>query len=97
MTHAYYDQIQVTLAADGRPTTICWRGITYRVSHLNKPWHLMDREWEPPKASGASGGSTGPSDRTYYRVSCGSAHVELVCEIYFEAVGGGWILERVYD
>lgn len=108
MTHAYYHRIAVT-CADGKPATIHWRSITYRVVHLNEPWHLIDREWEAPDAPDAPGmlstpgmpggdtGHSGHSDRTYYRVRCVSAHEDLTCEIYFEAVGQVWILERVYD
>jgi hypothetical protein len=46
MAHVYYQPIRVTLA-DGKPATIHWRGITYRVLELNEPWRLMDRWWEP--------------------------------------------------
>ena len=104
MTHADHQPIGVTLA-DGKPATICWRGITYRVLELNEPWHLMDRWWEPPPPEqpgqpgqpGTPGSGTGRSDRTYYRLRCVSAHEDLTCEVYFEAVGAVWILERVYD
>ncbi len=94
MTHAYQQPIQVTLTTDGQPASIHWRGITYQVLHLNEPWHLIDHEWEPPSIPGDG---LGRSDRTYYRLRCASAHEDLTCEIYFEAVGGVWILERVYD
>jgi hypothetical protein len=96
MTHAYRHLIQVTLIGD-KPTTLCWRGVTYQVLHVNEPWHLMDREWEPLGAPGASGDGAGRSDRTYYRLRCASTHEDLTCEIYFEAADGRWILERVYD
>ena len=43
MTHVYYHPITVTLAHDGRPATLYWRGRTYRVLELNEPWRLMDR------------------------------------------------------
>ena len=50
-------------------------------------------------------GQKGRSDRTYYRLRCvslsASTHEDLTCDlycdIYFEAVSGVWILERVYD
>lgn len=97
MTHVYYQPITVTLA-DGKPATLHWRGITYRVLELNEPWRLMDRWWEAP---GTPGADTGRSDRTYYRLRCmslsASTNEDLTCDIYFEAVGGVWILERVYD
>lgn len=111
MTHVYYHPIAVTLA-NGKPATIHWRGITYRVLEINEPWHLMDRWWEqagkpsmpvaPSKGMGGTGynghnGYSGRSDRTYYRLRCVSAHEDLTCDIYFEAIGGAWILERVYD
>jgi Family of unknown function (DUF6504) len=102
MTHVYYHPITVTLAG-GIPTSLHWRGIIYRVLEVNEPWHLMDRWWEPSGASGNSDTSAAPlggqhrSDRTYYRLRCASAHEDLTCEIYFEAVGGVWVLERVYD
>lgn len=97
MTHVYYQPITVTLA-DGKPATLHWRGITYRVLELNEPWHLMDRWWEAP---GTPGADNGRSDRTYYRLRCmslsASTNEDLTCDIYYEAVGGVWILERVYD
>ncbi len=93
MTHVYYQPITVTLA-DGKPATLHWRGLTYRVLDLNEPWSLMDRWWEP---AGNPGADNGRSDRTYYRLRCTSTHEDLTCDIYFEAVGGVWILERVYD
>jgi hypothetical protein len=93
MSRAYHHPIQVTLV-DGKPVTLCWRKITYRVLHRNEPWHLLDRWWEQ---AGEPGSGTGRSDRTYYRLHCASAHSELTCEIYFEAVSSMWILERVYD
>lgn len=102
MTHVYYQPIQVTLT-DGKPATIHWRGLTYRVLEINEPWRLMDRWWEPagnpdiPGASTDHQGRNGRSDRTYYRLHCASANEDLTCDIYFEAVGGVWILERVYD
>ena len=102
MTHVYYHPIAVTLA-DGKPATIHWRGITYHVLEINEPWHLMDRWWESPRVPRASGDNahTGRSNRTYYRLRCvstgASVHEDLTCDIYFEAVGALWILERVYD
>jgi Domain of unknown function (DUF6504) len=102
MTHVYYHPIAVTLAK-GKPATLRWRGITYRVLEINEPWHLMDRWWEHSDSSipGIDGkdhkGHKGRSDRTYYRLRCVSAHEDLTCDIYFEAIGEVWILERVYD
>ncbi len=96
MTHVYYHPIKVTLSGD-RPTSLQWRGITYRVLDVNEPWHLMDRWWEPSGTQEALVGGQHRSDRTYYRVRCISAHEDLTCEIYHEAIGGVWILERVYD
>jgi hypothetical protein len=106
MTHVYYHPIRVTLA-NGKPATIHWRGLTYRVLEVNEPWRLMDRWWEPtdpagkPVIPGDSTGHKGRSDRTYYRLRCvslsASAPEDFYCDIYFEAVGGVWILERVYD
>lgn len=34
------------------------------------------------------------SDRYYYRVRCVSG---LVCELYYDAISGQWVLDRVYD
>ncbi|HEY1387345.1 MAG TPA: DUF6504 family protein [Ktedonobacterales bacterium] len=93
MTHVYYHPIKVSLA-NGKPTTIHWRGLTYRVLELNEPWCLMDRWWEP---AGTPGTGNGRSDRTYYRLRCVSTHEDLTCDIFFEAVGDVWILERIYD
>lgn len=105
MTHAYHQPISVTLAdgAPATPATICWRNIAYRVLEVFETWHLMDRWWERerpegPEGPGAPGSSTqGPSDRTYYRLRCASVHDELICEVYFDAAGDLWVLERVYD
>ena len=110
MTHVYYQPITVTLAHDGRPATLHWRGRMYRVLEINEPWRLMDRWWQPadPAAPGAKHiGHRGRSNRTYYRLRCVSSpstdgatsatQEDLTCDIYFEAVGGVWILERVYD
>jgi hypothetical protein len=64
MTHVYYHPIAVTLVG-GKPTTMRWRGITYRVLEVNEPWHLMDRWWEPldsldsPDIPEAPGGGMG--------------------------------------
>ena len=93
MTHVYSRPIRVTLA-DGKPATIHWRGITYHVLEVNEPWRLADRWWEP---AGTPGAGNGRSDRTYYRLHCASAREDLTCDIYFEAVGEVWILERIYD
>lgn len=101
MTHVYYHPIAVTLV-QGMPATIRWRGITYQVLEVNEPWHLMDRWWEASRIT-RNAGTAGPgnrndrSDRTYYRVRCVSAHEDLTCEIYFDAIGCFWIMERVYD
>jgi hypothetical protein len=100
LTRIYNDLIAVTVA-DGLPTTIRWRDGVYRVAQINEPWRLMDRWWQ----SGATGAQSSEqdsaqsrSDRTYYRVQCVSAAGEdLTCDIYFEAVSGVWMLERVYD
>jgi len=107
MTHAYHQPISVTLtdgapATPATPATICWRGIAYHVLEVFETWHLMDRWWERererPEGPGAPGSSTqGPSDRTYYRLRCASVHDELICEVYFDAAGDLWVLERVYD
>lgn len=100
MTHVYYHPIKVTLT-DGKPATIHWRGLTYHVLEVNEPWRLADRWWEPAGNPSTPGAGNGHSDRTYYRLRCistsASAHEDLTCDIYFEAVGAVWILERVYD
>lgn len=108
MTHVYYHPIRVTLA-DGKPATIHWRGGAYRVLEVNEPWRLMDRWWEQPSVSSAGGKDhkdhKGRSERTYYRLRCVPLSAstredltcDLYCDIYYEALGGVWILERVYD
>ena len=35
-----------------------------------------------------------PSDRHYFRLTCIPS---LICELYFDAEPGSWILDRVYD
>lgn len=93
MTHAYRQPIGVTLDGD-KLATFRWRNLTYRVVEIYASWRLIDRWWEPPSAPGDGKGA---SDRTYYRLRGVSGHEDLTCEIYFEAVGAAWILERVYD
>jgi Family of unknown function (DUF6504) len=98
MTHAYRQPIAVTPDADGRPVAFDWRGVGYRVLAVLATWHLRDRWWEEGTA-GTDGPDGGASDRTYYRLQCASAsgRTELVCEVYHDAVGDRWVLERVYD
>lgn len=40
------------------------------------------------------GESRASSDRFYYRVRCTSG---LICELYYDAVSGDWVLDRVHD
>jgi hypothetical protein len=85
VTRRYGHPIQVQ-ASLGRPLRFTWRGTRYQVHIVLDTWHLQDRWWV--------GDEWGSSDRTYYRLDCSS---DLQCEVYFDAVTGIWILDRVYD
>lgn len=96
MTHLYLQPIAVTLTG-GKPATIRWHDVIYQVAQVNEPWHLPDRKWQSD-ATGARSSGCNWGDRTYYRVQCVSATGEdLICDIYFESVSRGWVLERIYD
>ena len=70
----------------GHLLSFTWRGTHYQVYTVLDTWHLQDRWWTSVERGG--------SDRTYYRLDCSN---DLQCEVYFDAVTGIWILDRVYD
>lgn len=97
MSRFYDEPIVVTLAADGTPTRLVWRGTTYRVRQVFARWHLRDRWWAASSgasASTASGEQNRPSDRFYYRLCCTPS---LICDVYRDAAGDGWRLEYLHD
>lgn len=101
MGHRYGQEIQVagSLEAKRPPRAFGWRGALYQIVEVLATWHLRDRWWQTDGSAALSvpsGGSgwLGASDRTYYRVRCLPA---LFCEIYYDAVTGAWVLDRVCD
>ncbi len=113
MTHVYYHPIRVTLADGKPATIHwrgdAYRVLEVNEPwHLMDRWWEPSATRKPstPGAPGTGidsnghkdhNGQKGRSDRTYYRLHCASAHEDLTCDIYFEAISGVWILERVYD
>ncbi len=104
MTHAYYHLIRVENKPGhyGRdeivlPTAFTWRGERYIISHVNEPWHLMDRWWEPVPETWQGG--NGRSDRWYYRViaKVPGHRYDIIADIYHDRAQGCWVLERVLD
>lgn len=98
MSRFYDDPIAVTLAADGTPARLVWRGTTYRVRQVFARWHLRDRWWGvtplSPRPAGRGDGGEDPSDRYYYRLCCTPS---LICDVYRDAAGDGWRLEYLHD
>ena len=108
MAHRYGHLVAVD-AIGGQPAAFTWRGVQYAVRDVLATWHLRDRWWEPappsaPCAGGSggssasirasAGGSTGASDRHYYRVRCAG---EQIFDLYYDAAVDHWVLDRVYD
>jgi len=85
VTRRYGHPIQVQ-AYLGHPLSFTWRGRRYQINTILDTWHLQDRWW--------AGEECGSSDRAYYRLDCSSG---LQCEVYFDAVTGIWVLDRIYD
>jgi hypothetical protein len=86
---------QVTLV-EGAPASFTWRGVERRVVALLAQWRLRDRWW-----AGAPDADPAPpadqalaSDRHYYRVECADG---LLCELYWDAAQGLWVLDRTLD
>ena len=98
MSRYYDDPIAVTLAADGTPARLVWRGTTYRVRQVFARWHLRDRWWgtapDPPDAPDAPDAPERPSDRYYYRLCCTPS---LICDVYCDAATDAWRLEFLHD
>ena len=95
MAHTYYLPIRVW-HKQRIPYALLWRGVRYRVLHVNEPWRLQNRWWVSPAEADRNGGS-GYSDRTYYRLQCREAGApwDMWCDIYFDAAVNVWILEQV--
>ena len=98
MTHFYGQPIAMTCDARGQPERFTWRGREYVILEILAAWRLRDRWWLRGAVTSSQGssrpGTQGASDRTYYRVRCAG---EVYGEIYYDAVGGRWVLDRVYD
>ena|SRR5690348_4047427 len=103
MAHTYYLPIRVW-HKQRIPYALLWRGVRYRVLHVNEPWRLQDRWWVSRAEADANGGN-GYSDRTYYRLQCRccqdsrglGAEWDLLCDIYYDAAANVWVMERVID
>lgn len=97
MAHTYYLPIKV-LHRQRIPYALVWRGVRYRVLHVNEPWRLQDRWWVSAAEADSNGGH-GYSDRTYYRLCCQEAGAAdaLWCDIYYDAASNVWVMERVLD
>jgi hypothetical protein len=100
MSHRYGAVISVRQAGE-TPETLCWRGTTYRVVEVLATWHLRTRWWEQQtprpdlrEALAPTTTAKQPSDRFYYRLLCVQG---LICELFFDAEQGTWVLDRVYD
>jgi hypothetical protein len=80
------------------PYALVWRGVRYKVLHINEPWRLQDRWWVSAAEADRNGGQ-GYSDRTYYRLQCQEAGADwdLWCEVYYDAAANVWVMERVLD
>lgn len=80
------------------PQRFVWRGVTYHVAEILAAWHLRDRWWQAkpsgPTAPGEQRASSASSDRYYYRVRCADG---LLCDLYYDAISGAWVLDRVHD
>ncbi len=94
MTRRYGDPILVAESSGNQPRCFIWRGTTYRVQAVLAMWHLRDRWWEGKSFRHTGSELALESDRQYYRLECSP---DLLCEIYFDTVRDGWILDRVYD
>jgi hypothetical protein len=96
VTHQYRHHILVAVAPNGEPASLVWHNMTYRVAEVLARWHLRDRWWEAQSA----GADEAPlargtaSDRHYYRLRCAE---DFICEVYWDAASGIWVLDRVLD
>jgi hypothetical protein len=88
MAHQYLQPIQMTTRAD-RPISFTWRGMEYHITEILASWRLRDRWWEA-----ADHHPRGASDRHYYRLRCLEG---LLCDVYYDAAPGVWVLDRVHD
>ena len=97
MAHTYYLPIRVW-HRQRIPYALQWRGVRYRVLHVNEPWHLEDRWWVSAAEADANGGH-GYSHRYYYRLQCQEAGPEwdMWRDIYHDHAANVWVMERVLD
>jgi hypothetical protein len=90
MTRYYGQPITVTCAQDGQPDRFIWHGREYVILEVLATWHLRDHWW----LQGLASAPHDASNRTYYRARCAD---QVYVELYYEAVGEQWILDRLYD
>lgn len=76
------------------PHAFSWRGQDYMVRSVLARWHLEARWWEAAPSAARRGASPTASDRSYYRLVCVP---DLLCEVYYDARAGQWVLDVVYD
>lgn len=95
-------EISLEMAGSARPlSAFTWRGQTYTVRAVLAQWHLEARWWERAfsDASYSAPADTAQrpnaSDRYYYRLAC--MPDDLLCEVYYDAHAGAWMLDVVYD
>jgi hypothetical protein len=84
MAHQYRQLVRIELDATSTPAVIEWRGARYVVAEVLSRWHLMDRWWDPERAS----------DRHYWRLRTPD---HQIFEVYFDLVPRVWMLDRVQD
>lgn len=84
----YGEPIILRTEATGRPTSLVWRGQTYRIKSIEEVWCWRGKWWTTPGLCGQR--------RTYSRVDCLSVNgVPLCLEVYREH--GRWMLSRLLD
>jgi Domain of unknown function (DUF6504) len=93
MTRLYRASVAVERSSTGLPSSFIWRSRRRSIAAVLGQWRLVDAWWDPPGDADAPGGS-GKSARDYYRVRTNDG---LLCELYYDSVTGGWILDRVLD
>jgi Family of unknown function (DUF6504) len=99
MAHRYQQPIKVTCAADGMPTSFCWRDQEWQIAEVFDTWHLMDRWWAVPAnpATHTYSLNRDAQDRTYFRVCCRDPGGIQVFDLFHDAVTLLWVLDVAHD
>jgi hypothetical protein len=77
------EPVEVGLDSRGTPCKVRWRGRTFTVRSVTDTWIWRGRWWLEPTLGGRR--------RTYYRLACSGACLEVFWE------EGQWMLSRVWD